>query len=1315
MRLKLLLLFMMLGSVLFSQEPYRGLVITESRHNGQGDNYVELTNMGDKAINLSEFKFGTMRPWATALLDPANDPWIPEGNRFFKLPNVVLQPGQAWVITTAYDFQVTMYNKKIAGFEGNQRPKQTGMYDVADYLVHIKEGRSSEFPSVKDSAWVDPYYRDYAQWAFEAWSGRECYYIEHHFAPGDSAVVDQVGGVFDNNGQNFANSYDVAGVTGATGNSILVRKFSIKTGNLDFANARGVGQDDSEWMPIQWPTGYNAWRDVWWTVGNHGAYILDANTLESEVVQVDYASKTLTVPWGTRRLDHIMRYMKKKPGIAWNYHLNPNREDSLYRGAKTGDKLTIYVVGNTIQTDTFNIVVAPPKADDNMVIPIAQMDITSVRRNGPIVGNTQNGEIGWPRVTMNTSGKDTITGTWHGLPNAQRVDTLLKYLEKPANSTWEIVYSDGVTRPDLKHGDKLKVTSASGKVKEYFIQMQGYQPSHNANLSSITWPDIPEFYKGIYGWVGDTIPTFTPTSYNYRFNVPVDVPGIPALVAKTQSVNAKLEVNRATSLSGSIADRTASFKITAEDDSVTRTYNVEMSRERDFSKLQPYKADPFISEYVWWEQWSNVFLELANPGNQPLDLSDYMIASEDWSLDPAGVITNFSGVDNWNIRYAKYVPGYKWVDESTWAANPGILVQDLAVNSIVQPGDVFVLGAIDTDGQIPWTNTTFRWNVPKQVDVQFYNRNLTNPTRSYLNPWGESVDEWTGNPIRKWNNGSIYLFKILNDSIKLGLKAANDPKDFQLIDVFGMGDGSSWVVGGQQTDMITTYVRKPEIYKGNPVYKGSFGTNWEDSEWIKYDWPYWQLRTNDWPAQITNIGNDVGQHFMYAPTHYMSTVSSTAYKVSEGFSMEEEIRGIVQGTTVSALIGDLIKADEGQDLKVKSASTGAFLGGEAKPSLNDTLVVTSADGSNVSKYVLNVTERGLSQNAILTSDVYFISVDVTTGGIYSIPPGTKLADAVTKVNVPEGATLTVVDKGGAWVPFKTLNFDTTYVDVLVSDAVYFEVVAEDGRTKILYQLVPDYAPSDAYVISNSYSVDQDLNLINFVPRGTEVSVFLKNLIPASGATMKVLDKTGLERTRGALYQDDMLVVTSKDGKVTAVYYLDMLSTQTVTTQYLAFVNSDDFKVDQLNKSISSPVALTPLAQFYAKLTPAFGATMAVYNKDGMPNTTGVLNKGDVLHVTSADGKITVAYALTLDLTSVGQIESGLVSVYPNPTSGKVNISGLEPGSSVKVYNMTGAPVMEILSRTSLETFSLDNQAAGIYFIVVSSNDKVSGTYKVIKN
>jgi hypothetical protein len=77
-----------------------------------------------------------------------------------------------------------------------------------------------------------------------------------------------------------------------------------------------------------------------WTVGNHGDYKLDENTLESEVIIVDFANKTLTVPWGVRRGDDIMSYFKQKPGIGWEYVLASNA-DSLTHAAQTGDQLLL--------------------------------------------------------------------------------------------------------------------------------------------------------------------------------------------------------------------------------------------------------------------------------------------------------------------------------------------------------------------------------------------------------------------------------------------------------------------------------------------------------------------------------------------------------------------------------------------------------------------------------------------------------------------------------------------------------------------------------------------------------------------------------------------------------------------------------------------------------------------------------------------------------------------------------------------------------------------------------------------------------------
>jgi hypothetical protein len=447
-------------------------------------------------------------------------------------------------------------------------------------------------------------------------------------------------------------------------------------------------------------------------------------------------------------------------------------------------------------------------------------------------------------------------------------------------------------------------------------------------------------------------------------------------------------------------------------------------------------------------------------------------------------------------------------------------------------------------------------------------------------------------------------------------------------------------------------------------------------------------------------------------TVYKSTINSVAYKVSEGYGPDETIRGVKSNTTVDDFLSRILKSDEGQTLTLKNAA-GNILTGTQKLNDGDQLHVLSADSANTSVYTLSVTAKGLSSNAILTSSVYFISVDVTTGGIYLIPQGTKLTDAVANVVVPEGATLTVIDGNDAWVPYKKLNFDSTYVDVIVTDNIFFEVLAEDGLTKVHYQLVPNANASDAFVTSDLYSVDQSKLLISFVPRGTEVSTFLRNVIPVTGATIKVVDKNGLQRTKGGLYQDDMLVVTSKDGKVTKTYYLDMLRTEFLSTAYLAYVLSDTYKVDQLAKTITKPMAESAISDLMAKLTPAFGANMTIFDKNGVAKTTGKLMRGDVLKVTSADGKIVNTYALELDYTAASAIRSE-ISVYPNPTQGEVNINGLKAGNRIRVINMTGALLLDRVTGSSLEVISLRNQPSGMYFITVTDAENVIGQYKVIR-
>lgn len=1325
MKLKLLL-FLFLAVVyglLNAQEPYRNLIISEIRSHAWWNTHVELTNMGDKTIDLSEIKMGRRVRVADVHVTAEWGAGTDVRDVWMWLPKVMLAPGESWVMAAVVDFGPEQYllgNREL--YPGAGQLTQIEMYKKADKLLHHPEFGGDETDSVTiDDSYELSNIHEVLGWVTHSSS----LFIEHHFAENDSAVIDQVLGVHDGaGGVNSNQGYDVAGVYKATTDHLIVRKANITTGNVEFV--RGISTEDSEWLVYSYPSGYDGFRTLWWTVGNHGSYVLDENTLKSDVINVDFANKKLTVPWGTRRLDGIMSKMEETPGLVWEYKLNPNVADSLYRSARNGDKLKVFVTGDAMQADTFDIVVSEPTADANIVVPIAHADLASIALDGPITYSTQNGILGWPRVTTHASGVDTITGEWFGLPNALRGDTLMAYLEKPAKASWEFVMVDGVARPDLKNGDKLKVTSENGSVKEYFIQVQPFvETSRDFYLASITWPDIPEYMKGFFGWTGDTIPGFNPTSYNYSIEIPLDVEGIPALIAKTSNPNSKVEVIRATTLSGTREDRTVKFIVTSGNGEQV-TYQVEFTKQKDPSKVQPNYADPFISEYVYKDQTTNNFMEVVNPGNQILDLSNYMFVSEELIYNPADAIKD---ENSWMARYEKYVPGYKWGDETEWATNPGVLKQDVNVNPLVMPGDVFVMAIVWGDSKMltaPW----YPWKALAETDV-FFN-NATMAMSEVANPWGELTlwdgvngsnwDRWRGSPLSDISNTShMYVFEILNDSVKNGTKQANDPNDFRLVDAWGMADGSKWNIAGSAIPKkYNTFKRKPEIFKGNPVLQASFGTDAEDSEWMHDD----EVTLAEKGLQYRNCMDNIGQHFMNEPTYYKSTVAALVYKVSDGYTLET-IRGIITGTTVDAFLGNLFKADEGQSLSVHAASNGAELAASDLLSPNDTLIVLSADSVNTTKYVLEVNEAGLSPNAVLTSTKYDIVVtadpksannqsETGIGEITGFDYGTALNTILTNITVPDGASMSVINGAGAYVSLKVLNFDTVYVAQTVSPDIYFEVIAEDGKTKIVYQLKPSTSDDDAFILSTLYGVSQKDLIVKFVPRGTYVNTFFKNVTLSLGASAIIVDKMGNERTQGAIQDDDKVVVTSPNGQVSNTYYISLQATEYIKTTYLAYVLSNKYKVDQVNYVISGPTGSTLLTEFYASITPSMGATSVVVDADGNEKTTGDLDDGDMLKVTSADGALVVMYDLALNLTSSEMLIGQQIEIYPNPTAGKLNIRGIEAGYRIQIYNAVGGVIRDMNAKSSLEILSLDDLPSGMFVIVVSNNNKMIGSFKAIR-
>jgi hypothetical protein len=1261
----LLLLFLLTCGILSAQDTIKTLVISEVRLDDARHSYVEISNVGATTINLAQFELGVIGAWTV--------PWDPGANYWFMLPDRDLAPGECFVVAAVYDWNPRKWLK--APYDYFRILNKKEFWTLADVKLDFPES-----PTGDPTDSITPYYH-----VLELWSGRDCLYLRHHISETDSAVVDQVNGVFAGTDGTRENKgpMDVAGMTNATNEATLVRKFSVKKGNIDFESARGQDLAESEWMPIPLQLGH--WemdRKLFWTVGNHGDYNLDETTLTSSTVDINWQDSILTVPWGVRNNDSIMSEFDKKPGIAWHYDYAKSYEDSAFISARAGDVLTVYVCGNDLDMMKFKIEVAEPTNDANIVVP------KNVPNEDGFYANTGPYYL----VTDGAPGMDTIMGAnYLGVGFATRVDTMLKYLEKAPAASWEMVWVDETERTDLKNGDILKVTAENGEPKEYFIKVDNYRPSHNAYLSSITWPDIPDDYRGLFGWLGDTIPNFSSSKYEYKVQVPADVPGIPALIAKNEDINAKVEVDRAKNLYGTIADKTVTFTSTAEDDTSVLVYKVQLEKEKAAEDIQPWSADPFISQFVWQEQWANAFMEVCNPGNQPLDMSNYMFCFG-YVNNPSDAITRLAGTGDWNNRYGKYIPGYKWVDEATWAITPAVAIQDLNVNPIVQGGDVFVIGDIRSTGQ-----SGYPWWASEQCDIDFGN-----------NPWNEDVPNWSA--LQQWNGANYFLFRIENDSIKLGLKPANDPNDFTLIEVWGSGDGNPPVVGGAQIQQTTSYTRKPQYYKGNTEFQGSFGTDEETSEWIRTDRPYYQALGVPWPNDILFICQGIGSHFMDEVTIYKSTVSSLTYKVSPGYSMNEQIRGVITNTDATTFLSHIIKADEDQTLTLKSALDGAILVDTDTLMNGDTLIVQSADLTNTTKYLLEVSEEGLSNDALLVSSEYTITVDGEEGSVSGFPYGTKLKTVVENVTAPAGASFSVIDANGAYVSLKMLNFDTVYVDVLVNDQIYFEVIAENGVDKIVYQLQPDATASDAFVTSSVFLVDQEASLIDLIPEGTTPYGLMSNLIPAPGATMQLVDKLGFERLYGNVVKDDKLIVTAADGVTTKTYYLTFLAS--TSKNYLAYVVSDVYEVDQIGFVISGPIyESTTVNDFLANLTPATGASMMLTDAEGVEKT-GTLSEGDLLVVTSGDGQTTVIY--TIDLaTAVNDPTAKPVVVYPNPTKGMVTVAGLEYGYRIQVTNMLGVLVLDKMAYQDKEFISLEGQHHGIYFITISESDHVIGRYKLI--
>ncbi|HLO60474.1 MAG TPA: T9SS type A sorting domain-containing protein [Bacteroidales bacterium] len=423
-----LLLISILGfsGWLQAQDTIRSLIITEASFTTSSA-YVELTNSGDSALHLNRFEFGVIHPYDKRIDTTDLNRWFFVGqDDWFMLPDTMLDPGESIVFT------------------GSSLPS----------------GNSDE-----EDCWYVRYHNTF--WSVDT----EPLLIR------DSIVTDQVGGIFTGPaGQQAPGVKDAAGVPGATRNSILVRKFSIIQGNIDFEKGRGTNAFESEWIVIPLQVhDTSVCRNQFWTLGNHVNAHLGPETLLSNTIAINWTDTTLVIPWGIRRDDPVMKEFTRKPGIAWHYDYSASYNDSAYLSAQTGDVLTLFACGDNAEVIPFRITVSDATADANIVIPKRLVDpVLSFAGQGPLY-----------EVTENVPGMDTIRGdALTANSYAAHIDTLFKYLEGAPAAMWEIVFVDGIEKIFVKNGDLLRVKSESGLVKDYYIKVTGQYINYDAFVTS---------------------------------------------------------------------------------------------------------------------------------------------------------------------------------------------------------------------------------------------------------------------------------------------------------------------------------------------------------------------------------------------------------------------------------------------------------------------------------------------------------------------------------------------------------------------------------------------------------------------------------------------------------------------------------------------------------------------------------------------------------------------------------------------------------------------------------------------------------------
>ena len=1088
-RLVSLLLFVFFAIVANAQHPIISeIFLSEESYR---TSYLELYNPGDEPLDLGQYLFANTNERVPSW-EAATDSGY-HARPYMIYLSGTLAPEECWIL---HGYTLSEEGDTLA-VPALWEIKDTSFYNCPDGPAKCGIGtsffRNFGGTSAIGLFWIadkDSVITRLDQSDSIVWSARDKILVDAFGVPGSIDML------------------DVGGKTAVSHSAPFVRKANITVGEPDFNKSRGTTADETDWLLLpNWPDlnidgstfnyGVHEIRYVHNTIGINGnSTDID---FSSDVVSINESSKTISLPYGIERRD-LLSYINLGDNAGYSYIIGADTANSIL--FRTGDSINFFVAGNELTEEKYGVEVAQPT--DNYVR--AYRSFT-----GPQY------EISWENPGM-----DTISNIGYG----HSVDTLWKYIELPANATAEIIFEDGVdNRAFLKNGDKLKITAQNTDTKEYYLKSNDYNLAAANGLRMIFIPGI--------GLQGDSIPNFDSGILSYNILLEKGTKTIPGIIPVCNDTKSKALVTPPKALEGEKADRTAIIAVYAENDTLTREYSVVFEIEKNYPEF--YNGTPFFSQLVNSNFTGAV--EIFNPNDEMLDMSKYVIINN-ITLKKAGTVNekddkiggraydDLFTENNWkaDVRF-RLRPGY-YLDTE----REGVYWKPTStVSSRVAPRSTFLIVEDDKGGDGDGWDT-----------IQFFNpvplanfRAVTAPsTDRYMMPDYEFDDfRTTGSFTERAYHlftrltHSYLLLEIINDEVIQGTKSA-EMTDFRVVDIIGeCGNNTNPDFGHGTLVSPNTFrlYRKPNIFQGNRnssfSEEGSFA-NAINPE--KCEWNYLTDNANNIVLgydAFTAVGDPtgLGEH-EYNLTVNLSMIISSTYLATDGYVEDQTITGVAENTSIEGFYANIIKMDAGQNLSLWGAS------GEVTDGIiaaGDTLRVFSADSSIFTNYIVN--ELGaLSNAADLTSTTYTVDGIEVQG----IVPGTDLIDVLNNVEVSQGATYVVVDTAGQIIPVLSPNTILELVYTKALDIYSIVVTAEDRTTTKSYKLTFTSSNDDLWVLSNFYNIDNDEGVISELSNES-VAAFIDRLIIPEGATIKIVDKYGTEKTDGRISYDDQLIITSE--------------------------------------------------------------------------------------------------------------------------------------------------------------------------------------------